>query len=448
MSHKTAFSTQARVLLCQHCGAPIEVANAGGLSPCSFCEAQNRIVGRSEAGVAPAREEISEQERFSRLRAQCDRPWRIPESLKPFYENGAVPDWKMDEALAVWKQTRATVESTNDHEAAERLLVLTVILAQTYGAKRDPLRHRAIFESSLDAFTLPRHRQVILCGLSRGAIAAKDRESAEEWLRLCDAHSDDIESDSEYRQAWATIHTHARAYDRVLEVLGAHNDTVPIQQALWDVCVLFRANALERLGRTSEAVAALQQALARPNGRGTMSMLVGVWDGFCPESYPRAQQAASHAAASPSKTPLLIGLTVGVLGIAGLFVFAVMKTEERRLASRPLATTATPPPITLVPIEPALAYADAPSTKRVVTAMRSGFKRCLDKGLAANPKLRGSSMVLAEIDGTGKVSAATASGSLPAELNACLQKEVLASAFPPPREGHATLSIPVTFDAR
>lgn len=57
-------------------------------------------------------------------------------------------------------------------------------------------------------------------------------------------------------------------------------------------------------------------------------------------------------------------------------------------------------------------------------------------------------VVLAEIDGTGKVSAATASGSLPAELNACLQKEVLASAFPPPKEGHATLSIPVTFDAR
>lgn len=451
MSHKTAFTTQARVLLCQQCGAPIEVANAGGLSPCSFCHAQNRIVGRSETGVAPARQPISEQERFARLSAQCDRPWILPESIKPFYEDGVVPDWKMDEALAVWKQTRTQVESTHDSEAAERLFALTIVIAQTYGEKKDPLRHRAMFESSLDVFTLPRHRQAILCGLSRGAIGAKDGASAEEWLRLCDARSDDIESDSEYRHAWATIHTHRAQFDRVLEMLGDDNSAVPIQLAMWDVCTLFRAHALERLGRVPEAIAALREAFARSGGRERMAMVRRSWEGLCPVSYAQAEQAPLHTSPRRSVAPIAMAaiMILSALSVVGVLVFTAIRNEEARVAAMPVPKT-SPPPVVLTATEPpvVVVYADMPGTKQVVSAMRSRFKKCFDKGLAANPKLSGSSVVVVQIDGAGKVTSATATGSFPADVNACLQKEVTTGTFPPPKEGRATLSIPAIFGAK
>ena len=80
---KTTFSFQMRVLLCERCGAPIDVALAGGVTPCKYCGAQLMIAGRDERaifqpGASPA--PLPEPERLNRLRQQDNQPLLPPAS--------------------------------------------------------------------------------------------------------------------------------------------------------------------------------------------------------------------------------------------------------------------------------------------------------------------------------------------------------------------------------
>src|SRR4051794_4875085 len=133
--HNTAFSTQARLLMCQNCGAPIEAKILGGFSQCPFCDAQNRVLGRKQTlvGASVPTSPITEDERLSRLRAQVGREITLPPSIASLQEGGVIPKWKMQEALAVWKQTREEIEATGSPDAAERFLRLSELLSQTYG---------------------------------------------------------------------------------------------------------------------------------------------------------------------------------------------------------------------------------------------------------------------------------------------------------------------------
>jgi hypothetical protein len=261
----TMFSPQAHVVLCEHCGAPIEAAVSGGTHPCRYCGAQNRIVGRNEALLAqPKGPPVPEMERLARLRAQDGRPLLPPPSLAGLIEAGQIPAWKLQEAQVIWQQTRAELgASPKSYEAAERLLFLTMMLSSKFGEQNDFARQRAMFESALDAFSLPRHRQTMRCYLARAAAKMGDMAGAEEWLRPCDARSDDLESDSEYRFSRAMIDTFRGNYQQVLQVLGPSNAEVPIQDAMDDVCAMFRANAWEKLGQVPAAVGILRERMSR-----------------------------------------------------------------------------------------------------------------------------------------------------------------------------------------
>jgi hypothetical protein len=73
-----------------------------------------------------------------------------------------------------------------------------------------------------------------------------------------------------------------------------------------------------------------------------------------------------------------------------------------------------------------VAYADSPEVSSVKRSLSPGFRTCMNKGLASDPKMTGSAQVVAEIDAAGKVSSANATGSLPAAVRSCLQGQVLA----------------------
>jgi hypothetical protein len=409
MRSATTFSTQARVLMCQNCGAPIEAANASGRSDCTFCTAQNQIVGRNQTLVAPVRAvPLSEEERIARLRAQCGQPWLIPPSLVALQEDSVIPAWKMDEALAVWKQTRAEVDTTHSPDAAERLIFLCLLLAQTYKKQNDLARWRAAYESTLDTITLPRHRQIVLCGLSCAAAATNDLASAEEWLSLCDARSDDLESDSEYRRARATIDTRAGRFDRVLQVLGATNDAVPIQLALQEVCAGLRANAREQLGQGPA---------------------------------PRPQR---------SMAPLAIA-AVAVLGglvLAGVLVAKAMQNEAAATAPPPPATTTPEPPQPTATPEAPVAYNDSPEVQQAVRKMGRPVTQCLNKSGALAAKGSTRFVITAQIDAAGKVTSAAVTPAFTPDVTACMQKVVTATTFPAPREGRGTVSFPIVIDSK
>lgn len=320
----TLFSPTAHVVLCQSCGAPIEAAIVGGIVACRFCNAQNRIAARSETAVSATRgPQLPEPERLARLRAQDGRPLLPPQSLASLMPDAEIPVWKMQEALAVWQSTRRELATTNNYEAAERLLFLTMGLANRYSEQNDLVRQRAMFESALDVFTLPRHRQTMRCYLARAAAKMGDLPGAEAWIAPCDAFSDDLGSDSEFRFSRALIDTFSGNFQRVLEVLGAQAEAVPIQDAMDDVCTAFRANALEKMGYLAAAVEQLKYRMTKgPRERAMLTKIMEVYRpwGLCAQSFPHADNAHSAVAAGQA-AQMGGGMIANILiPLGGLFV--------------------------------------------------------------------------------------------------------------------------------
>ena len=268
----TSFSYQLRVAACDRCGAPCEASVAGGSFACRFCNAQNQLAVRDEALVAPARQPIHEGERVNRLRMQDGKPLLPPPSIQHLFEGGGVPEWKINEVVAIWNSTRHELRSgPGNYDAAERLVFITMVLSQHFQLKGDKLRQRSLLEGCLDAVSLPRHKQIMRGFLSRAAVRTGDVQAAESWLQPCDPLSDDIQMDSAYRFSRAFIDTARGNFPRVLEVLGPGPQDVPIEDASDDVCTVFRANAWEKLGRPDQAVALLRERLVSGGSSGRRS---------------------------------------------------------------------------------------------------------------------------------------------------------------------------------
>jgi hypothetical protein len=297
----TTFSYALRMALCQNCGAPIEAAPGGGMFACRYCGAQNQLVARNEQPIlAHQPQPLSEAERLMRLRQQDGRPLLAPPSLHALVPDGQLAPWKVNEAVQVWNSTRGEVQRTANYEASERLIFLTMVLANHFSDGNDLMRQRAMFESALDVCTLPRHKQTMRGYLSRCAARQGDLAAAEQWLTPCDRQSDDLETDSAYRFSRAFIDTARHNYNGVLQVLGSGSKDVPLMDAVDSVCAVLRANAWERVGQLQTAVQQLtEQMQAGAQDRLAIGKIVEKYRDWalCQQSYPLANsQHGAHAA--------------------------------------------------------------------------------------------------------------------------------------------------------
>jgi len=324
----TSFSYAVRVVACDRCGGPHEAAISGGSFGCRFCNAQNMLAMRSEVVIAP-HAPTPEAERISRLRSQDGRPLMPPSNLGHLMANGQLADHKVDEAISIWNGARHQLRTNpNDFDAAERVLFLSMMIAQHYKDKGEKLRQRALLESALDAVTLPRHRQILRGFLTRAAVLAGDLDAAEAWLKPCDSQSDDLSMDSEWRFSRAFIDTARGNFHNVVTVLGRGANDVPIEDASDDVCTVLRANALERLGELDAAVLLLRARFATGgDARLTMDRVVRVYPqwNLCARSYPAAsaifESAAGDDAASRSNGSIPIMFIPMGLFMAGLGIW-------------------------------------------------------------------------------------------------------------------------------
>lgn len=329
---QTTFSAEVRVLICLNCGAPLEANIAGGSTTCRFCNTVNQLTRRNDQALFQpmAHARLPEPERLRLLRAQDGRLLLPPESLKSLFPNGQLPSWKVPEAMAVWQAVRQELEQTGaaDFGGAERLLFLTVILGNHFAAQNDALRQRAMFESALEAFSVPRHQQIMRGYLCRSAVRTGDLAAAEEWLAPCDPYSQDLEMDSAYRASRAFIDTAKGDYNAVLRVLGGQKDEVPILDALDPLCTVLRANAWERLGNLEAALAALHAGMA---DRATMENVVKANPSLqlCEQSFATALRrydvVAGHVAAKVhgegiGQALFVIGLVVTIPALASMLI--------------------------------------------------------------------------------------------------------------------------------
>jgi hypothetical protein len=336
----TTFSHERRLLVCEHCGAPFEALPAGGTVQCRYCNTYSAVGVRDERPIFaafPVQAPLPEPERLNRLRAQDGRPMLPPPSLHALMPTGQLEAWKVGEAVAVWQNTRRELRTTGsaDFEASERLLFLTIVLAQYFFDQGDRVRQRALFESALEVFSLPRHRQLMLCYLSRSACRAGDTPAAERWLAQCDPRSDDLAMDSSYRFSRAFIDTSIGNFPAVLGTLGNRFDELPIQDALDGSACALRANALEKLGNVAAASEELRTGFARnPMLRVAIEKFIELHPAFqlCPQALAQARsghaQVAAKMAGQRAGGGIVFGAIFSVIGGAMLLVATVLAAIE------------------------------------------------------------------------------------------------------------------------
>jgi hypothetical protein len=167
----------------------------------------------------------------------------------------------------------------------------------------------------------------------------------------------------------------------------------------------------------------------------------------------------------------LFAVAIGVFFIAVLVTGIVFWNRMPVMVSAPppSATTtpvvATPPPTptpTLIPpptltaetpptLRPrgtasvgAPSESEIPNAEAAVARLRSGFRRCYNRGLETNPSLEGSITLTITVNAAGDVMSVTKTGSIDPTVDDCIVRVARAAYFDSSRSG-GKVSVPVRF---
>jgi len=291
----SAFSTEVRILTCPHCGAPIQLAPQGGQIQCAFCHAPLTLAARDDASLQQGGPFLlSEAERNEGLWAQARSFGRkiLPPEMNAVLMGGALTADRVGAALGIWR-TYCQRSTAGDHASGEYAVLITGPISSYFGVvAKDLQRQRALLESTLDALRDPSQKQVIRCLLARASARAGDMHSAQIWFGACDPCSADLYADTAYRATYAFLATTHGDFRNVLAPLGPAPGSIPVAlPSRIQICVL-RANAIERNGDVSTAVAQLvAEAQALDGGR---EAVLSVAEGdarlqLCAQSLPLAR---------------------------------------------------------------------------------------------------------------------------------------------------------------
>ena len=243
----TDFSYEIRVLMCLNCGGPLDADINGGAFTCDYCGVTNHIVPREPR--PPARVQVDEGVRMSRLWAQAGRPIHPPAVVDKMCNKGMLKPRKVKKAIKLFNSTREELSCSSDYETSERLAYLSLVLYNHYVKEKDQKRQRALLESAVEALRIPHHRQIVLGTLCRSAVKDGDVQAAKDWLKSCDPSSDDLRADTSYRIGQALVDTAEGKFAEVHKHLGAGQTEVPIADGFPPIATLLRANAWEKEGR-------------------------------------------------------------------------------------------------------------------------------------------------------------------------------------------------------
>ena len=300
----TAFSHALRVLLCPSCGEPVNGPTGAGEARCEACEA---VLTLGERRAQEASSALEERERVAKLAEQDGSPLVPTAVVKELVEDGELPEERVADAMALWQATRAEIgdgKGTDDLE--RRFYFLTRLLYERRIEKDDSRGMRAILETAIETSGSSRYRQTFRCMLACEAARGGDTSSAKEWLAPCDGRSTDIHADSVYRYATAYVGTHERQWAKVIDVLGATHEDVPMAAAFDATCSVLRANAHERRQDVPAAIDELAAAMKRlPGGVDDVDQVLRTAGTLklCRRSYGKARKQLSGDAGGDSVAP-------------------------------------------------------------------------------------------------------------------------------------------------
>lgn len=252
----SAYDAARRVLLCEQCGAPVDVSGSAPQVSCSYCRATLQVRMRPEAAAAPRRAQ-SEAERLALLSAQ-DRRFVPPQSLAHLFAGERVAPACESEARARFQQLRSALGQEANTASSDELFFLTLGLSELLFERGELLAQRGVVDSALELLPSAEHRQVLRAQLARCAQAAGDLAAAEAWLRLCNAYSEDLLADTAYRFARGYLDTARGDFAAVIRALGTGGSAT--SDAYGPECAVLLANAWERAGQTVTAIDTLVYA--------------------------------------------------------------------------------------------------------------------------------------------------------------------------------------------
>ncbi|HNS97839.1 MAG TPA: hypothetical protein PLJ27_03910 [Polyangiaceae bacterium] len=326
----TTFATDIRMLLCEHCGAPLEATIQGGSISCGFCNATNIVQPRLDRFESVPSTQLSESERLARLRMQQGPAAPLAPSIAQLVVGATIPDYRMKDAFDTFQATRRELKRSGSVEASERLYVLTHVVVDTLLQNQDTVRIRTVLETALESVVLERHRTCLRAMLARHAIREGDLDSARQWLAGCDPRSDNLGSDSEYRLSQALLATARGDPAAVVSILGRDENDIPIAEALADDAAVLRADAYEQHGDVGTAIRLLFERMGRSGVRGRRRMAefarIHATMRLVPTSLPQARLRYVHSIESKvlptlSNSGCLVFIGFLFLGLSSVFVY-------------------------------------------------------------------------------------------------------------------------------
>ncbi|MEZ4227356.1 MAG: hypothetical protein R3B13_40840 [Polyangiaceae bacterium] len=314
VSGVSAFGRGQRFLLCDHCGAPVELQHGAPTTQCTYCRATLEVRMLPEAAEALISK--TEGERIAILAAQ-DRRYLPPGQLVHLFIGERIAPSNQNEAQARWQQLRRQLRGASEPAAAEQFVTLTLGLAESAFERGDFLVQRAFLDSALAVASTPRLRQLLHASLARGAARFGTTGDAHAWLSSCNPRSEDLLADTAYRFARAHVATSEGDLRGVVATLGVMD--FPASDAYAAECALLCANAWERMDQQAVAVDALlaaKQSLG-PLSRGRMRRFIRAnpqW-ALCPKSLRESEQRLSDLEETPIEAEGLVGLLLLVLSL-------------------------------------------------------------------------------------------------------------------------------------
>ncbi len=245
------FNFEIRVITCITCGAPLKADLGGGAFTCEYCSTVNHLIGRNPTGFSPTT--LPESERIATLRLAVGRS--APAPTMDFVVDGQVPSYFRRKAKEEWKSLRAQVETSRVFVLKEKLFHLTYALVPSL----EPGEQRAFLETAVEILDDERYRHILLCQMARMAARNGEVKAAKSWLALCNPRSCDLESDSAFRYAAATLAAVEADAEGIYEQLGFEEGELPLAGRDAAEVRILRIHAKELQGKLKEAGGELYQ---------------------------------------------------------------------------------------------------------------------------------------------------------------------------------------------
>jgi hypothetical protein len=231
-----------------------------------------------------------------------------PAELVQVLTGGVMSQDRIAQARNLW-QSYLVKAKAGDDMSAEYAIMLTGSMTTYFTLQGDPERCRATYETALEALPSPAHKEIMRLRLARAARKAGDVAAAKAWFDGCDPKPSNLEADAEYRLTLASMATYDEDYQKVLEILGPSNTSIPVPVAPSLMIAFFRANALEKTGNLQAAVSNLVEfgrtiTGAEPGPHMMMAANANAHFNFCPQSLPMAVAELSGARHAPPAPPM------------------------------------------------------------------------------------------------------------------------------------------------